>query len=64
MDDTTQIKSFLLYWIDYYKLQRCCFCNINAMIIKTISDECNITYTHYKIRPMHMIERRLNFVVT
>ena len=33
------------------------------MIIKFIFDECNITYKHYIKKPMHMVERRLNFVV-
>ena len=44
--DITKIKSYLLYWIDYYKLQGYSFCNINEMIIKTISDKCNITNEH------------------
>ena len=39
------------------------FCNIDKMIIKTISDNCNITYKHYINQPMQMIERRLNFVI-
>ena len=33
------------------------------MIIKTISDECNITYKPYIGQPMQMVERRLNFVI-
>ena len=39
------------------------FCNINEMIIKTISDKRKITYKHYVDQPMQMVERRLNFVI-
>ena len=63
IDNITKIKSFLIYSIDYYKLQGYGFCNINEeRIIKTISDECNITYKHYIDQPMQMVEIRLNFV--
>ena len=43
IDDVTKIKSYLLHWIDYYKLQGHSFCNIDEMIIKTIFDKCNMT---------------------
>ena len=34
-DDITKMKSLLLFWIDYYKLQGYDFCKINEMILKT-----------------------------
>ena len=61
--DVTKIKSYLLYWIEYYKLQGHSFCNIDKMIIKTIFDKCNMTYKEYMKQPMHAMERRLNFVI-
>ena len=63
VDNITEIKTYLLYRIDYYKFQGYCFGNINKMIIKSIFDECNITYKHYFNEPMNMVERRLNFVI-
>ena len=30
------------------------------MIIKTVSDRCNMTYKHYLHQPMHMVELKLN----
>ena len=31
------------------------------MIIKTISDKCNMTHKHYNKQPTQMSERRVNF---
>ena len=62
-DDITKTKSYFLYFIDFYKLQGYGYCNNDEMIIKTIGDKCIITYKHYIDQPMHMIGRRLNFVV-
>ena len=45
-DIITKIKSYLLYWIDCFKLRGYNFYNINQMTIKTISDRCNMTYEH------------------
>ena len=59
-DIITKIKGYLLYWIDYYKLQGYGFRNINELIIKTFSDKCNITDEHYLNQPMHMCERQIN----
>ena len=36
---------------------------MNQMIITSISDRCNLAYEHYIKQPMHMVERRLNFIV-
>ena len=54
------MKSYLLYWIDYFMLRGYTFCNTNQMNIKTISGRCNITNKHYLKQPMFMCERKLN----
>ena len=59
VDIITKIKGHILYWIDFYKLQGYGFCNINEMIIKTFSDNCNITFKHYRNKPKHMCERQI-----
>ena len=59
VDIITKIKGYILYWIDFYKLQGYGFCNINEMIIKTFSDNCNITFKHYLNKPKHMCERQI-----
>ena len=46
-DDITKIKSHLLYWIEYYKLQGYGLCNINEMIIKTVTDKYYMTRKLY-----------------
>ena len=33
------------------------------MIFKSVSDECFITYKQYFDQPMHMVEKRINFVI-
>ena len=58
----TKIKSYLLYWIDYYESQGYSFCNINEMIIKTISDKHCMPHKIYIQYPMQMIERQINLV--
>ena len=63
IDDITEIKSLLLFWIEYYKLQGNSFCNIDKLIIKTIFDRCNMTYKEFMKQPVHTIERKLNFVI-
>ena len=60
IEDITQIKSYLLNCIDYYKSQGHEFCHNNKMITKSVSDRCNISYQHYLDQPMHMIERQMN----
>ena len=59
-DIIIKIRGYLLYWIDYYKLQGYAFCNIIELIIKTFSDKCSITYKHYLNQPMHMCERQIS----
>ena len=38
--------------------------NINHMIINITSCICNIRYKHYIDKPMSMLERRINYIVT
>ena len=38
--------------------------NINHMIINITSCICNIRYKHYKDKPMSMLERRINYIIT
>ena len=40
------------------------FSNINQMIINITSCICNIRYKHYIDKPMSMLERRINYIVT
>ena len=40
------------------------FSNINHMIINITSCICNIRYEHYIDKPMSMLERRINYIVT
>ena len=58
------LKIYLLNCISYYILQGYKFHNIKQMIIRTISDRCNMTYKYYLEQPMPMCERRLNMVLT
>ena len=38
--------------------------NINHMIINITSCICNIRFKHYKDKPMSMLERRINYIIT
>ena len=57
------MKSFLLYWIDYFMLRGYKFHNITEMNNKTVSDKCNMTYKRYLKQPMHMCEIKLNMKI-
>ena len=37
---------------------------INHMIINITSCICNIKFKHYADKPMSMLERRINFIIT
>ena len=66
-----------LYYTDYVNIEKylsgylkCCeragykIININHMIINITSCICNIRYKHYIDKPMSMIERRINYIIT
>ena len=38
--------------------------NINHMIINITTCICNIQYKHYVDKPMSMLERRINYIIT
>ena len=40
------------------------FYKINHMIINITSCICNIRYKHYKDKPMSMLERRINYIIS
>ena len=61
-DDLTRMKRELLSWIENLKFKVYSFCHINEMIIKSITDKHWMTYITYMQRPMHMLERRFNYV--
>ena len=62
-DALTEIKKYLLYWIDYYKSQGYGFCNIKKIIIKTITNKHWMSHKIYIQYAMQMIERRMNVVI-
>ena len=55
-------KSSLLCYIDSFKSGRYKFSNINHLTINTINCMCNMTYEHYKNKPTHSVERRINMI--
>ena len=61
-DDLTKIKTELLYWIEHPKFEGYSFCHNNEMIIKSITDKHWMTCITYTQRPMHMLERRFNYI--
>ena len=40
------------------------FININHMIINITSCICNIRFKHYKDKPMSMLERKINYIIS
>ena len=57
------MKRYLLYWIDYFISRGYKFCEINKMIIQTISHRRNMTYKYYLNQPMSMCERKINMII-
>ena len=54
------ISMYLKSFIDtQYKIDK-----INHMIINITSCICNIKFKHYKDKPMSMLERRINYIIT
>ena len=63
MDDTTNIKSYLLYWIILWKSRGLTFYNINQMANRLLSDKCNMRYEHSLNQPMQFVELRINMII-
>ena len=59
INDTTNIKSFLLFFIDSCELAGYIFKKINRMIINIVSDRCNMTNGYYMHRSMNPLETKL-----
>ena len=56
-------KIFLLYWIEYFMSKGYKFCQVNEMIIQTISNRRNMTYESFINQPMSMCERKINLKI-
>ena len=61
--DYVNIKRFLIFYIDSCEWRGFKFCNINHMIINTISCMCNMSYKYYINHPMSTLERRINMII-
>ena len=59
----TNLKSYLLYYIEDFKSRAYKVCNIKQMNIKTINCMCNMKYEYYINQPMHSVERRINIFI-
>ena len=61
--DFIDIIEYLLYDIDCFKTKGYNFYEINQMTINIIFDRCGMTYANYINNPMHIVERRINFII-
>ena len=61
-NDTGNIRSYLLIYIDSCELAGYKVKNINRMIINIVSDRCNMTNEYYSFPPLHPLETKLNRV--
>ena len=62
--DYINIENYLSMYLkccinENYKIDK-----INHMIINITSCICNIKFKHYKDKPMSMLERRINYIIT
>ena len=62
-NDTRNIKSYLLFYIDSCELAGNKFKNINQMTINTVSDRRNMKYEYYMHPPMFPLETELNIII-
>ena len=63
MDDITNIKCYLLFWINFYKSSGLKFSDINKMIFRLITDKRNMTYEYYMNQPMQSVELGINMII-
>ena len=61
-NDTRNIKSYLLSYIDSCQLAGFKIENINRMTIKTVNDRCNKKYEYDMHRSMKPLETNLNII--
>ena len=61
--ELSNVKSYLLSFIDSFTTRGYEFCKINHITIYTMNHRCDITYGYYMKQPMHFLERRLNMLI-
>ena len=62
--DYINIENYLSMYLKSCENAGYKFNNINHMIINITSCICNIRYKHYIDKPMSMLQRRINYIVT
>ena len=62
-NDTKNLKSYLIFYIDSCELAGYKIKNNNGMIINIVSDRCNMTKEYYFFPPLHPPETKLNIVL-
>ena len=62
--DYVNIENYLSVFLESCENSGYKINNINHMIINITSCICNIRYKHYKDKPMSMLERRINYIIT
>ena len=62
--DYVNIENYLSGYLKCCEKAGYFFSNINHMIINITSCICNIRYKHYIDKPMSMLERRINYIIT
>ena len=64
ISDYINIENYLSLYLNSCQNAGYNFTNINHMIINFISCRCNIKYRHYVDKPMSMLERRINYIIS
>ena len=62
--DYINIENYLSLYLNSCQKTGYKISKINHMIINITSCICNIRYKHYKDKPMSMLERRINYIIT
>ena len=62
--DYINIENYLSMYLKCLKGTQYIFQKINHMIINITSCICNIKIKHYQDKPMSMLERRINYIIT
>ena len=62
--DYVNIENYISMYLKSFVNIKFIFYKINHMIINITSCICNIKFKHYKDKPMSMLERRINYIIT
>ena len=62
--DYINIENYLSMYLNSLEETKYIFQKINHMIINITSCICNIKFRHYQDKPMSMLERRINYIIT